>query len=215
MASVVCVHGLGGSAATMAPLVEALRQAGHDADAITLPGHGTTPDELDTVTWREWLDAVPPADVVVGQSLGAAIALAVATERPQVRAVVAINPPAPDPDALEGLQWRRSRGHEWVDGPPLADGEPGYTRLPIAALITMTAGILAIDLAAVTVPVLIVTSALDDVVDPASADAVAAVLAGPVHRLVLPNSGHVATLGPDRDLLANGIADLRVATGQW
>jgi pimeloyl-ACP methyl ester carboxylesterase len=46
-------------------------------------------------------------------------------------------------------------------------------------------------------PVLLVTSALDDVVDPFSADYLASLLPGPVTRVTLPHSGHVATLGPD------------------
>ena len=59
--------------------------------------------------------------------------------------------------------------------------------------------------AAVAVPLLLVTSALDEVVDPFSADAVAAGVTGPVTRLRLERSGHVATLGPERHLLVAAI----------
>ena len=55
------------------------------------------------------------ATVIVGQSLGAALALAVAGEG-GCAAVVAISTPAPDPDALDGLEWRRSRGHAYSSG---------------------------------------------------------------------------------------------------
>jgi carboxylesterase len=84
-------------------------------------------------------------------------------------------------------------------------GEQAYERLSMASLLTMQAGILSLNLAAVTVPVLIVTSALDDVVDPASSDAVAASLGGPVQRVVLDQSGHVASLDVQRDELARAI----------
>jgi carboxylesterase len=207
MAFVVCVHGLGGSASTMSPVVAALRAAGHEAIAVTLPGHGTQPHDLRATGWHHWLDAIPTADVLVGQSMGAALVLAAAAERHEVRAVVCINPPARDPDALDGLEWRRSRGHEWVDAPPAADGEQAYDRLPIDALAAMAAGVAATDLAAVDRPVLIVTSADDDVVDPACSDAVAAALTGPVTRLVLAHGGHTATLGPQRDELADAVVD--------
>jgi carboxylesterase len=202
------VHGLGGTGATMQPLADLLRARGHRVVAVTLPGHGTEPEHLPGVTWLDWLAAVPDADVLVGQSLGASLALAAAAERPDVHGVVAINPVAPDAEALEGLEWRLARGHEWAEGPPLAEGEAGYDRVPLTALVQMLRGVLATDLSTVTVPVLLVTSAHDDVVDPASADVVAAAIAGPVHRLVLPNSGHVATLGPDLNLLADAIARL-------
>ena len=125
---------------------------------------------------------------------------------------MAINVPAGDPDGLEGLEWRRSRGHDWVDGPELAPGEVGYTRFPITALIEMVEGVLAIDLAAVDCPVMLVNGAHDDVVDPFTAEVVADALGGPVTRLTLPHSGHVATLGPDLDLLVDAVVD---QIGRW
>jgi carboxylesterase len=201
------VHGLGGTAATMAPLADALTARGHVTEAVTLPGHGTVAEDLVGVGWSDWLAAVPHADVLIGQSMGASLALTVAAVRPGIRFVVAINPVAPDPDALEGLEWRRDRGHDWIEGAPLADGEQGYQHLPITSLIEMMEGVLAIDLAEVRAPVLLVTSAHDDAVDPMSVDVLAENLGGPVSRLMLPNSGHVATLGPDLDLLVDAIVE--------
>ncbi len=208
MARVLLLHGLGGTAATMQPLVDSLMGAGHTVHTTTLPGHGTVPEALAGVGWSDWMCAAQEwaADVIIGQSMGASLALAVAAEG-DCRAVVAINPPVPDPDAFDGLEWRQSCGHDWVDGPPLAAGEVGYTRLPIAALLAMTNGVLATDLSAVTCPVLLVTSALDDVVDPAGADIVASGLGGPATRVALRHSGHVATLGPDLDELLVVVAE--------
>ena len=188
----------------MRPLVEGLQAAGHTVQAPTLPGHGTVAEALETVGWAEWIAAAHewPADVIIGQSMGASLALALAAQG-GCRAVVAINPPVPGPDAVEGLEWRQSRGHDWVDGPPLAHGEVGYARLPTVALLAMTNGVLASDLGLVRCPVLLVTGALDEVVDPAGADLIASALGGPVTRVTLRNSGHVATLGPDlQELLA-------------
>ena len=208
MAVIGLVHGLGGSAATMAPLADALTAAGHEVLAVTLPGHGTDPEDLVGVGWSDWLAAVPHAEVLVGQSMGATLALTVAAVNHHVRLVVAINPPVADEDVLDGLQWRQSRGHDWVDGPDLADGEVGYTRFPITALIEMVEGVHALDLDAVTTPVLLVRGALDDSVDPMSFDVIAENLGAPVVRLTLPDSGHVATLGPDIPQLAAAILEL-------
>ena len=207
MARVGLIHGLGGTAATMAPLAAALRDAGHECVAVTLPGHGTSPDALEGVGWADWLAAVPQAEVLVGQSMGGVLALAAAAIRGSaVRLVVAVNAPAPDPDALDGLEWRQSRGHHWVDGPPLADGEEGYTRFPITALIEMVQGGMAVDAAAVTARVVLVNSDDDDVVDPASAGVWAAALAAgatTVEQVVLPGGSHVATMGPAASHLAD------------
>jgi carboxylesterase len=207
MTTIGFIHGLGGTAATMQPLADALAEFGYQTVTVTLPGHGTAPDDLVDMGWSEWLAAVPHADVLVGQSMGASLALTVAAVNHHVRAVVAINPPMADEDALDGLRWRQSHGHEWVDAPELAAGEPGYTRLPITALIEMVEGVRAIDLAEITARVLLVSSAHDDVVDPLSADVIASSLDGLVTRLQLEHSGHVASLGPEADLLAAAIAE--------
>jgi carboxylesterase len=206
MTTVLCVHGLGGTAATMQPLADLLCARGLDATTVTLPGHGTTPNDLIGVTWQQWLHALPSADVVVGQSLGGALALAAAAVSTTVRGVVSINAPAADPDALDGLEWRRSRGHEWIEEVATAPGEVAYDRLPISALQVMVEGVLLTDLAAITQPTLLITSADDDAVDPANSDVIAASLPGEVSRLILPNGGHVASLGPAAAAIADAIA---------
>ena len=208
MARVLCLHGMGGTGATMWPLVGALSLAGHDVFAPTLPGHGGTPDELVTIGWAEWVEAAldwptgGDADVVVGQSMGAALAIAVAAEG-RCQAVVAINPPAPDPDVVDGLEWMQSSGKQWLEVGPSPLGEVAYERLPIEAALSMHRGLLGLNLASVTVPVLIVTSDHDEVVDPAYSDVLASLLGGPVRRHRLSRGGHVATLDADRDRLAD------------
>ena len=112
MTRVLCLHGMGGTGATMWPIVAACIDADFTTLAPTLPGHGTDPADLVGVTWADWMDAARAweADVVVGQSMGACLALQLAAEQ-RCRAVVCINPVAADPDASEGLEWRRDRGH--------------------------------------------------------------------------------------------------------
>ncbi|MFM2070245.1 MAG: hypothetical protein RLZZ623_508 [Actinomycetota bacterium] len=190
----------------MWPIVGALAADRHEVLAPTLPGHGSTPEDLIAATWQLWLDSARswPADVVVGQSMGAVLALALAAEG-GCRAVVAINPLAADPDAIDGLEWRMSRGHEWLDVAPSTVREMAYERLPLTALLAMHAGVAGVVLGDVKVPVLVVTSGADDVVDPASSDVVAGALSGSVERLLLPTSGHVATLDRDRDRLCSAV----------
>lgn len=209
MARVLCLHGLGGMGATMWPVVAALSADHHEVLAPTLPGHGGDPTELIDSGWDDWLAAARawPADVVVGQSMGAALALALAAEG-ACQAVVAINPLHADAEAIEGIVWRLSRGHDWLEVGPSALGEVAYERLPLTAVLDMHRGVATIDLGAVSVPVLVVTGQLDDVVDPASSDLVADAVGGPVTRLRLASSGHVATLDADR-------AELVIAVTQF
>lgn len=215
MTTVVCVHGIGGTAATMQPLADLLSASGLDAIAITLPGHGTVPEDLLDVTWQDWLQAIPEADVIVGQSMGGALAFAAAATRAGTCGVVAINAPVGDPDALDGLEWRMSRGHVWVDEVTAAPGEVTYERLPLSALATMVGGALQTDLQAVLQPVLLITSADDDVVDPANSEIIADGLGGDVSRLVLSDAGHVASLSAAIDTIADAIVHfVRALPGQ-
>lgn len=206
MARVLFLHGLGGTGATMWPLVGHLANVHHTAFAPTLPGHGSSPDDLVGVEFDDWVEAAREwdTDVVVGQSMGAAVALALAAEG-RVRGAVVINPLAADPDAVDGLEWRQSRGHTTIEVGPSTVGEVAYETLPLEALLAMHAGLLGLDLAGVTVPVLVVTSTNDDVVDPANSDVVAGALGGEVTRLAVHEGGHVASLDAGRDAVAAAI----------
>jgi carboxylesterase len=208
MARVLCLHGLGGTGATMQPLADALSAIGHDVGAPSLPGHGSQPEDLIGIAWDDWLDSTHSfePDVVVGQSMGAMLGLAMAAER-RCRAAVVINPVATDPDAVEALEWRLSRGHEWLELGPSTVDEVAYARLPLAAVLAMHRGIATVVLTDVRVPVLIVTSANDEVVDPAGSDAVAAALGASVQRVTLHLGGHVATLDADRDTLIAAVIE--------
>ena len=221
--AVLLVHGLGGSARSMAPLERALAVRGVTATSLTLPGHGTTPHDLVGLSWSDWRAAVERAVedadsgegvVVVGQSMGGALALHAAAAGPAraaVRAVVAVNTPVGDPDAVDGIEWRMSRGHTSIDA-TVVDGELGYATLPMSAVLAMANGLLDVDLATVTVPVAVVNGALDDTVDPATGDSLLAALSGvPAadrQRHVLAATGHVATFGPEVEALADLVIGL-------
>lgn len=55
---VLLIHGLGGTQYDLGSLHKAMRRAGGDAHMITLPGHGTRPEDLVGVRAEAWLDAV-------------------------------------------------------------------------------------------------------------------------------------------------------------
>jgi carboxylesterase len=55
---VLLIHGLGGTQYDLGSLHKAFRRAGGEAHMITLPGHGTQPEDLIGVRAEAWLDAV-------------------------------------------------------------------------------------------------------------------------------------------------------------
>lgn len=87
--SLLCVHGSGGRGAEFSPLLEALGAAANGA-ALDLPGHGATPGPGrrsvdDYAAWvMDFLAAGPVRPVLLGHSLGGAIALSVALARPEL-----------------------------------------------------------------------------------------------------------------------------------
>src|SRR4051794_28918024 len=120
---VVVLHGLGGTPHSVLPITAAMHGAGYTTVSPTLPGHGTHPEDLIGRTWTEWLAFVLDACdhlaarsggrvVVIGQSLGASLALTAAAHRSSIIGVGAINALVrePDPDATEHLEHVVSRG---------------------------------------------------------------------------------------------------------
>ncbi|HEY7975117.1 MAG TPA: alpha/beta fold hydrolase [Ktedonobacterales bacterium] len=99
----ILIHGINGSPEDMDELGKALVAQGFEARNLLLPGHGTTLHDFARYGWDEWKLAVARvADealatrqpvFVIGHSLGASLALAVASERPQLAGVVALCPP--------------------------------------------------------------------------------------------------------------------------
>jgi carboxylesterase len=87
---VVALHGFGGTAAEVRPLLESISSAGYAVDAAVLPGHGTDPKDLQNVTFDDWVAATRARAraaaerhgrfVLLGFSLGSLIAMHLAAE---------------------------------------------------------------------------------------------------------------------------------------
>lgn len=100
-AAVLLVHGFTATPWEMRVFGEALAEAGLLAMGICLPGHGTTPEDLEGRRYEEWLDEVASgyqalrarhAHVFgVGMSTGALLLLALA-ERETFRGLVLLSP---------------------------------------------------------------------------------------------------------------------------
>ena len=79
------IHGLGGTQYDLGSLHKILKRAGIETHTLTLPGHGTTPEDLLPVRAEDWIDAVTAKyrevaerhDTlhVVGMCLGALLAV--------------------------------------------------------------------------------------------------------------------------------------------
>ena len=228
------LHGFTGSPVSMRPLAEALADAGFAVELPRLPGHGTAPADLALTTWHDWLAEAERAlaalrartpdgkVVVVGLSMGGALTLALGTAHPELAGIVPINAPTKGPaDLMEGLQAMLDGGVDIIDsiGGDIADpdaDECSYDQTPLRPLLTMlVAGqsVLA-DLGEIRCPALVINSRQDHVVPPGDSDEIAASVGGPVERLILEKSFHVATLDYDKaEVEAATIAFAQRVTG--
>jgi carboxylesterase len=136
--------------------------------------------------------------------------------QPQVAGIVAINPrtvPVPQ-EAIDMLQAMIADGCEFVPplGPDVSDRTAhfvAYKTVPVATLISMFEAIedMSKYWGDLQVPMLVVTSARDHRVSPYNADFLAEHVGGPVDRLVLEHSFHLATLDVDHKELEAAVVN--------
>ena len=213
---VLVSHGFTGSPASMRPWGQSLADAGFTVRVPCLPGHGTTWQELNRTRWQDWYAEVDRSltelrqrcdkVAVAGLSMGAALVLRLAEQRPgDVDAIAVVNPAIASTNRqLLALPLLR---HVMASAPALSDDikKPGitegaYDRTPLQALHSLTLLWREVrrDLAQVTAPLLVLRSRVDHVVDPSSAKLLMRAVSSPVRReVVLEDSFHVATLDND------------------
>jgi carboxylesterase len=212
------LHGFTGSPVSMRPLAEALAAAGFAVEMPRLPGHGTAVLDLAETGWDDWLTEAERAlaalqvrtpsgrVLVVGLSMGAALTAALAEAHPELAGIVLINAPiAPPPELVVGIEEMMAGGMDIIDsvGGDIADpaaDEASYDATPLRPLLTLLAAgeDVRARLGEITQPTLIITSRQDHVVNPSDSDILAEHIAGPVERVWLEKSFHVATLDYDK-----------------
>lgn len=213
------LHGFTGNPASMRGIAEALAEAGFTVELPLLPGHGTSVEDMLETSWKDWLGAAEDAYldlarrsdtvVVVGLSMGGALTLTLAAEHPEVVGIVCVNAVVSVPDGMrEAVHGMLESGEELMDGigsdiADPAEVESAYPQTPLRPLLTMfaAADTFAGRLGDIRCPVLIMTSPQDHVVPPGNSDLIADGVGGPVERVSLERSYHVATLDYDKDLV--------------
>ena len=221
---VLMLHGFSGTPTELRELGEALGARGMTVRAPLLPGHGTHHRELEVSTRAQWLAAAAAAlddlsararrVVVVGQSMGALLALRLASERPAgaVAAVVALAPalrlrlvaqltrlPLP----LRYLPKYEERLPDLVDKAQVR-GLWSNSHTPVRAVPQVLAlgRETAAGLAALRAPLLVVQGARDRTVVPRGAHEVLA-LSGSEHKelLWLEKTGHIVAVDGERGVV--------------
>ncbi len=212
------LHGFTGNPQSMRGLALALADAGLTVELPLLPGHGTVIADMVPTRWQDWSAAADAAYlelaarcesvVVVGLSMGGTLGVWLGERHPEIAALVLVNPliQPPDADTVAFIDAMIEGGDEVAPGigsDIAMEGavESAYPELPLRAARSLfaAAGEVAAQLGSVTAPVLLFSSVQDHVVPPVSGDRLVEGVKGPVERVVLERSFHVATLDYDKD----------------
>lgn len=215
------LHGFTGNPGSMRGLAEAFVNAGYDVEMPRLPGHGTTVDDMLTTGWADWSGEVDmayksladrcPGVVVAGLSMGGSLTLWLAGQHSEIAGIICINPATQPqaPEVVEMLEGMLAGGTTIMPGigSDIADPavhETAYEGTPLPCLIDFVNNGLAViapTYGSLRMPLLLLNSPQDHVVEPAQAEYLATHYGGPLERITLERSYHVATQDYDKDII--------------
>jgi carboxylesterase len=227
--AVLLLHGLTGSTFEMHPVALALARAGYRCLAPRMAGHEGSAADLDGVPWTEWV-AKAWSDLqrlegarrtfVVGCSMGALVACALAHDHPERVDGLALLSPALElawPGWIGAILGRaaifshvvvpKSAGSDVRDDAMRAanPGLDGVSLSAVAALRELSAEIDRM-LPGIAAPALVVAGGKDRTVTVAGARRLARRIgSGPAEVVVFPESGHLIGIDVDRDEVADRV----------
>ncbi|MGA3352424.1 MAG: alpha/beta fold hydrolase [Acidimicrobiales bacterium] len=213
---VVVLHGFTGSPQSMRPLARAFAAKGFAVELPLLPGHGTCVEDMIPTRWSDWSSAAEAAYdqlsgrcrsvFAVGLSMGGSLAISLAEAHPEIAGIIVVNPlvdpPAPSfRDMLSGMLEEGAVSVPAIGSDIAMRGAPesAYNASPIEPMLSMFEGVdgVAAGLGELRCPVLLFSSRTDHVVPTESGDLLAVSAGGPLERVWLERSFHVATLDYD------------------
>lgn len=230
---VLLCHGLTGTPQSMRPWAEHLAAAGYTVRLPLLPGHGTRWQDANRTGFPDWLGAVEASlaelanrcssVVVAGLSMGGTLTLRLAELHPDtIAGIVLVNPSILSlrkdmkflplikhvVPALKGIA-------SDIADPSAA--EDGYDHTPLKATDSLRRAwkVVRRDLATIRMPVLLLHSRTDHVVEPENSRVLLESLGSTdVVEVVLERSYHVATLDYDApEIFARSVDFIERVTG--
>lgn len=211
---VVLLHGFTATTAEVRLLADYLRGFGYTLAAPLLPGHGTQPAELNKTSWLDWYAVAEAAYLelrgkctkvfVCGESMGALLALLVASRYPQVDGVIAVAPAL----QIRGIGLSRIMQY-FVKFRPKNQAEDnlpwkGYTVYPVRGLAQLAKLQIVVqkELDNITQPLLVFMGGKDASIHPESGKIIIdAVRSSEKELIYMPDSPHVMLLAEDKEVI--------------
>lgn len=210
---ILLIHGLTGSTTEMSLIANYFHQQGLTVLAPLLPGHGTSPADLNTKRWPDWvkhvkqsldrLNAECQTLFVGGLSLGGLLSLYAGANWTSIHGVIAYSPPLPIAHArsylfpLKYLIPSLPKPKDYFADPDAQTRLWNYNVAPLRAYYELLKFIKVVraDLHKIQCPILVVHSTADSIIHPTSAQNVLdGVSSKDKDLLTLHKCGHVLTL---------------------
>ncbi|MDY7039247.1 MAG: alpha/beta fold hydrolase [Chloroflexota bacterium] len=212
------IHGFSGSPPEMRPMGEYLTARGLTVLGVRLAGHGTTPEDMATTGWRDWVTSAEEGlqqlrdrcdrVFVAGLSMGGLIALHLAAHQPAT-GVVAMSAPAYITDwrfrflplVQHFMPWVTPDIESDLTDPQAESRFSAYNRLPTRCVVSFGKLLKLVrrELPQVQVPVLIMQGRCDHTIPADSAQIIFDGLGAADKKIVWwPNSGHAITVDGER-----------------
>lgn len=233
--ALLLIHGFTGAPTEFRHMAEFMYNQGYTVQAVLLPGHGTTPEDMMSTTWKDWwghclasYDELAAKGykriVVIGHSMGGTLALKLAMERP-VTAVVSVAAPIYITARHSGLAVLLQYFVKYIDRRPpeinllLEDGMT-YTKTPVRCVVSLRKLVKMVksSLHRIKAPLLVVQGLKDGTVQPRSAEYILNHVSSERKQLLwYANSKHGLLLGSEMEQIFGDIelflADLKRPSG--
>lgn len=209
------IHGFTATTVEVSRLGEFLNHKGYPVYMPLLPGHGTTPEELNSIKHQDWFDCVEEAYMLLssrvdhiiagGESMGAVLALHLTAAHPEIRALLLYSP------ALIVPILKKSRWLRWFY-PIITKGNyddkmpwQGYTVYPLIAAFEFykMQQIVKQELSDINIPLAIFHGFYDRTIDPNISDFIFNYVgSNEKKKFSMKNSGHVMLLDREFERIA-------------
>lgn len=227
------IHGFTGTPWEMRYLGERVHATGWSANVVRLAGHGTTPEDMESTGAEDWyasaragldeLERHAQMNVVIGQSMGALLALRLAAEEPERVARVVLLAPALTtsmawlpwvapliPAALVATAGRLRfvpKGESDIADDRARAECPSYSTTPLRAVgeLVRLQQVVRPLLARIRQPVLVIHARQDHTCPLENVAILQRELPGAMEAVVLPESFHVVSIDKERALVADAV----------
>jgi carboxylesterase len=204
---VLLIHGFTATTVEVRWLADYLHDKGLSVSAPLLPGHGTTPEDLNNRNYAEWIECVEKSlielkktsqsVIVGGESMGAVLALFLAESHPEIKALLLYSPAI----KISSLKYSKMLRHiipiiHKKDYDEIMPWQ-GYTVYPLfaASEFLLLQKLVIKDLHKIRQPLVVFQGAFDKTIDPDSSELILSSVRSSIkENHFMADSGHVILL---------------------